>query len=332
MSAPEFEIIKRYFSNINYNSRIREHLTVPLGDDAAIINNALFSEDLVVCADTLCEGTHFLQSMDPKGIGFKALAVNVSDVVSMGAQPLACILCISIPTQDATWLEAFAAGLAEAAKVYGVSLIGGDTTKGHLSVSVQMLGLLNQAPLRRSDAQPRDLILVTGCLGDAAAGLSSLLSKDQDLSPQLITRFYRPDIHVDFVTSQQGVRACIDLSDGLIADLEHVCRASNLSAILYPNTLPFSPALDAFARSREQDPVELAIIGGEDYELCFTLDPAKLETFRSYARAKGVAVTVVGVMREKIEGTPILVEGKSETWLRELRQRGFQHFTSKRSQ
>lgn len=334
MPIEEFDVIHRYFSSISYYSDVANVLEVPIGDDAAVLNRQLFSHaDLVVCADTLCEGTHFFPSMSPFLLGIKALTVNVSDIASMGATPFAFTLCLTLPSIDHKWLREFSEGLTFAAQKYGVSLIGGDTTRGPLAISIQILGQSQHGALRRSNAQVGDLIAVTGSLGDAAAGFRiaqacELSGSILEGNAYLLDRFQRPTARLGFAAFD-GCHACIDISDGFLQDLEHICRASNLKAHIDPDLLPLSSELRAFSREQKQNPLHYGLIGGEDYELCFTFSPNAQPSLELQAAELGIALSVVGTLTDLNASEPdtfIALKGWTPESIQELKGKGFQHF------
>jgi len=240
-----------------------------IGDDAALLRPAPGTE-LVATVDTLVEGRHFLAGADPRSLGHRALAVSLSDLAAMGAAPCWALLALTLPEADATWLAAFARGFGELAQRHGVALVGGNTARGPLNIAVQLLGSVPQgAALRRSGARAGDAVYVTGTPGDAAAG--------REPGQRSAALRERCEFPVPRVTAGQALRgiasACIDVSDGLAADLGKLATASGLEARLQPLLLPLSEDLLAFAGP--QRAVELALSGGEDYELCFTVPPAR---------------------------------------------------------
>lgn len=283
----EFDLIRDYFAACG---AARDDVVLGVGDDAAL-TVVPPGRQLVMSMDTLVAGVHFLAEVDPAALGHKALAVNLSDLAAMGAEPAWATLALTLPTADRDWLTAFSAGFCALAREYGVALVGGDTTRGPLSVTVQVHGFIapGQAFLR-SAAQPGDLVHVTGTLGDAALAL--LLQQDgpaaacraEDLA-YLRGRLDRPTPRLAAARQLQGrIHAAIDLSDGLAADLGHVLAASGVGAIIHldrlPMSAPFRRCTDALLaqpsrhRLPSTDPAlagaALAIAAGDDYELCFT--------------------------------------------------------------
>lgn len=268
----EFAIIERYFARRAADPDV----VLGIGDDAAIVTAR---EPIAVAVDTLVGGVHFPQGFAPEDIGYRALAVNLSDMAAMGAVPRWCTLALTLPEGDAAWLEAFAAGLFELAAEFGVALIGGDLTRGPLTVSVQIIGTLpGGRALRRAGGKPGDDVYVTGSLGDAAAGLALWRAQNETgandagaAGEALRARFRRPVPRVAAGRALSTLaHAAIDVSDGLIADLTHLCAASGCGAEIEVERLPLSAELRA--ASTLDAAYESALAGGDDYELCFTAE------------------------------------------------------------
>jgi len=274
MPISEFDIIARYFSQA---TAARDDVVLGIGDDAALIDPPA-GQQLAVAIDTLVAGVHFPLETDPYDIGWKALAVNLSDLAAMGAQPAWLTLSLTLEDPDERWLTAFSRGLSELARQAGVQLVGGDTTRGPLTVTVQVAGYLppGQA-LMRQGAAPGDEIWVSGTLGDAALGLRLVqgeLEASHSAGEQLCQRLNRPQPRLPLGIALRGIASsCIDISDGLLADLEHLCTAVDCGASLQYADLPLSSTARQLI---ETDPGlgDLPLIGGDDYELCFTA-PAK---------------------------------------------------------
>jgi thiamine-monophosphate kinase len=270
----EFELIARYFRSVG---AAREDVVLGVGDDAALVT-VPDGQQLVVCTDTLVAGRHFPPDFAADDIGWRALAVNLSDLAAMGAVPTWVTLALTIPDASEEWLEGFAAGFGSLAAAQGVALIGGDTTQGPLTVTVQALGLVppGQA-LRRDGARPGDLVYVTGWPGDAAAGLALLqgrLAGQGAFRGALVRKFRRPEARVAFGPRLRGVAsACIDVSDGLAQDLGRITTASGVGATIRASELPLSQAL--FALAGDVRAREFALAGGDDYELLFTVPPTR---------------------------------------------------------
>jgi thiamine-monophosphate kinase len=261
----EFELIRRFFSRPSDSPAV----VAGVGDDGAVLRPPA-GRELVTVIDTMVAGTHFPPGMTPRDIGYRIVAVNLSDIAAMGAHPRWMTLALTLADADSGWLDGFAAGLYEAADEWGVVLVGGDTTKGdQLVVSIQMSG--DVAPgtaLYRSGAQPGDTVYVTGTLGDAAAGLSQL--SEGPSGHYLAERFARPTARVRIGKALAGIaHAAIDVSDGLVADLSKILEASRVGAELDVQRLPLSQELiDAVGRVQA---LRHAMGGGDDYELCFTV-------------------------------------------------------------
>lgn len=281
----------------------RSDVRMGIGDDAALVRVPPRSE-LVLAVDTLVAGVHFPRSAAAFDIGWKALAVNLSDLAAMGARPAWATLALTLPRADGTWVAAFARGFARLARQHGVSLVGGDTTRGPLTVTVQAHGFLpRDGGLLRSGARVGDVILISGCLGDAAAGLR--LAMQGPKSPAaagrmpaaqrtLLQRLNRPQPRVALGLALRPLaHAAIDVSDGLAQDLTHVLRASGVGAVLQADQLPASGALRRY-RPLPQQRWPLQLAGGDDYELCFTLPPQRLRRALQAARRIGVALTPIG--------------------------------------
>ena len=280
----EFELIRRYFSR----HRGSPIVVAGVGDDGAVLRPPA-GRELVTVIDTMVSGTHVPAGMNPRDIGYRIVAVNLSDIAAMGAQPRWMTLALTLVDADPEWLNEFAAGLYEAADEWGVILVGGDTTKGEqLVCSVQMSGdLAPGTALYRSGAKPGDAIYVTGTLGDAAAGLRRFYGDDGNRF--LASRFARPTARVAEGRSLAGIaHAAIDLSDGLVGDLGKILEASGAGAELDLQRLPLSREL-LEAVGREQA-LEYAMGGGDDYELCFTVPESLLP------REIGARVTAIGLI------------------------------------
>ena len=266
----EFEIIARYFKRAYPQSR--GDLRLGIGDDAAIIRPAADAE-LLVSMDTLVAGAHFFANAPAADIARKALAVNLSDMAAMGARPRWLSLSLTLPGYDADWLSRFAAAFNDLAGRYSLILIGGDLSRGPLSVTVQIHG---EAPrgqaLRRAGALTGDHIYVTGELGAAAWALQCLREGRPEAATEAEhARLHRPEARVKTGLALRDVaRSCIDISDGLLADLGHILAASGLGAELMLPAIPLSQSLKTQPRATA---LELALSGGDDYELCFTLPP-----------------------------------------------------------
>ncbi len=267
----EFELIRRYFGRAGQ----QDGVVVGVGDDGAVLEPTPGKHQVTVI-DTLVEGVHYPRDMNPADVGYRAVAVNLSDIAAMGARPRWMTLALSLATANAPWLDAFAEGLYAAAAEHDLALVGGDTTSApQVVVSVQITGEIEPGrALLRSGARPGDTIYVTGTLGDAAAGLHGLLSGRP--VKQLVARFARPSARVAFGQALVGTAsAAIDLSDGLYGDLGKLLAASGVGADIDLAALPLSEALiENYAPERA---TAFALGGGVDYEICFTASEAPPE-------------------------------------------------------
>jgi thiamine-monophosphate kinase len=293
MILSEFDLIERYFRCCGAS---RNDVALGVGDDAALLRVPAGME-LVVTLDTLVEGVHFLPGCDPRALGHKALAVNLSDLAAMGAEPAWVMLALTLPQSEPAWLEAFSDGFCRLARDSGVQLVGGDTTRGPLAVSVAAKGLVpaGQA-LRRSGARPGDLVFVSGELGSAGLGLQALrdgIAVD-DLD-YLRERLERPQPRLALGRGLRGLAsAAIDISDGLLADLGHILEASGVGAVVELERLPLcAPVAACIERSADWS---LPLSGGDDYELCFTLPPGNLPVLEKLVVELPHPVSLIGTI------------------------------------
>lgn len=290
----EFELIRDYFASQPVR---REDVVLGIGDDAALVSVPP-EHELVVASDMLVAGVHFPDAADAGSIGHKALAVNLSDLAAMGAEPAWFTLNLSLPQAERAWLGDFCTGLYGLARRFQVALIGGDTARGPLTIGIQILGLAPRwQALTRSGAKPGDCIYVTGHLGEAALGLQlaqGRLDLPEEYQRPVLERLNRPLPRVAAGLQLRGVAsACIDISDGLVADLGHILEASRVGARIQLGRLPLSPAYD---HARERVGWQPALAGGDDYELCFTVPPAQEPELRKRAAHFGVAFHEIGVI------------------------------------
>ncbi|MDJ0928704.1 MAG: thiamine-phosphate kinase [Gammaproteobacteria bacterium] len=287
----EFELIRRYFTRPLQDSA---GIVLGIGDDGAV-TRAPPGEELVIATDTVVAGTHFHANLAPASIGHRALAVNLSDLAAMGARPLWFTLNLCLPDSDPDWLDAFSAGLFALANHHEIALIGGDTVRGPLCVTVTAIGAVptGQA-LCRSGAAAGDAIYVTGTFGDAGCIWRSFApGKDPVADEDLLRAFEYPQPRLGEGRSIRGLAsACIDVSDSLQADLGHLLTASDLGAIGDVDCVPVSAALRA--QVGDDQAVELALLGGDDYELCFTVPPPHEAELRRVARSWNCPVTRIG--------------------------------------
>jgi len=313
----EFEIIKKFFATQPIH---RSDVILGIGDDAAILKTS--SQNLIITTDTLIEDVHFPKNTSAFDIGFKALAVNLSDLAAMGATPAWITLALTLPEINESWTEQFCQGLFVLMQRYHIQLIGGDLTRGALSITIQAHGFSPaQQALRRDNAKINDLIYVTHTLGDAALGLlyatQKMTLKDPALITHALTRLNRPEPQIAIGEKLRGIaHAAIDISDGLIADLGHILDNSQLGAIIYVDSIPLSTSLrNAVPYSQA---LELALTGGDDYELCFTIPPDKKNLL-------DFSCTCIG----EIIATPelhLLYKDKSQYTNHNYNISGYQHF------
>ncbi|MGL4317404.1 MAG: thiamine-phosphate kinase [Pseudomonas sp.] len=286
----EFELIRRFFAAAPC-AQAAEGVALGIGDDCALLQLSP-GEQLAVSTDTLVAGVHFPHSPDPFLLGQRALAVAASDLAAMGATPLGFTLAITLPQADEAWLQGFAHGLSQMAQNCGLALVGGDTTRGPLSLTVTVFGRVpaGQALTRRG-AQAGDLLCVGGELGDAAGALPLVLGQRQEQGEQadyLLRRYWAPQPQLTLGLLLRGkATAALDISDGLLADCGHIATASGLALQIEVARLPLSPALQALAGTAARD---CALAGGDDYVLAFTL-PAE---YLPAVQAAWPATTVIG--------------------------------------
>jgi len=295
MPISEFDIIARYFAA---HPGRREDVVLGIGDDAALLQVPP-GVDLVLAVDTLVSGVHFPTGTPPQDIGYKALAVNLSDLAAMGAVPAWFSLALTLPEADEDWLARFAGGLFELADAHGLALIGGDTTRGPLTVSVQVAGFVPRgSALRRAGARPGDVVCVTGTVGDAALGLQvaqGKIDRGNGDNAFLCNRLNRPTPRVAAgLALRKRAHAGIDISDGVAADLQHLLEAGGVGARLELDALPLSDAFTRYlADAPERDrALALVLSGGDDYELCVCLAPEAYESLP----ALDVPLTRVGTI------------------------------------
>ncbi len=287
----EFDLIAKYFT------RPTPNIALGIGDDCALMSPSPGMQIAISC-DMLVSGTHFFADAEPRMLGHKSLAVNLSDLAAMGAKPFAFTMALSIATPDEAWIKPFSEGVFALADAYGCELIGGDTTRGPLNICVTVFGEvpIGQA-LRRDAAQVGDDIWVSGSLGDARLGLAACrdeLTLDDVMRKQATKRLHEPMPRIELGMRLRGIaNAAIDISDGLIGDLGHILKRSGKGATLNVDALPSGPMLATQARELRR---RFALAGGDDYELCFTAPQSNRAAVAEAGRAAGVPVTRVGNM------------------------------------
>lgn len=324
MSFSEFTLIEKYFTG---KQNHRDDVLLGIGDDGAI-TRAPADQVLVTTVDTLLEGTHFFSHTDAFDIGFKAAAVNLSDIAAMGAQPGWASIALTLPSVNEKWLAQFSEGLFSTLNKYDVQLIGGDTTRGPLSVSLQMVGFVPEGKmLTRSAAKPGDLVYVTGTLGDAGLGLLVAQGKqliDVRYKDEIAARLNRPIPRVEQGVALRDIaNAMIDVSDGLLSDLNHILKASHVGARVIVDKLPLSRGLASVRR--ELGNWDLPLSAGDDYELCFTVSPQKEAVLHDAAKYFNCPISCIGeILPDK--GLQCLLSSGEEIV---ITRSGFNHFDYK---
>ena len=319
MSVSEFDLIAQFFAHATAS---RADVLLGIGDDCALLQPPARA-CLATGIDTLVEGRHFVAGADPASLGHKALAVNLSDLAAMGAEPAWATLSLTLPGADSAWLSGFVAGFAALAAEHRVQLVGGDTTRGPLSITVQVQGFVDPAEaLRRSGGRVGDHVFVSGTLGDAGLALA-LPDQGGSTGTQrafLQQRLDRPTPRVALGRLLAGrAHAAIDISDGLAADLGHLCRASGVGARIELARLPTSPAVSAECVRGEW---RYALAGGDDYELLFSVDPARAEALQQACAAAGHAVQEIGRLVAQDGITLVYPDGRTNAEV----PHGFDHF------
>ncbi|MDT8407874.1 MAG: thiamine-phosphate kinase [Methylococcales bacterium] len=310
MSLTEFNAIDRFWKRASR----RPQTVLSIGDDGALLANAP-GQHWALTVDTLVAGVHFLPDTDAFDLGHKMLAVNLSDLAAMGAQPMAVTLALTLPKLDEAWLARLAEGFWQLAETFEIDLIGGDTTQGPLTATLQAMGQVpaGQALTRRG-AKPGDGIYVTGTLGDAGLGLNMLLGKTALACPDAVLRHHRPTPRVHEGLALRGIaNSCIDISDGLAQDLGHILRHSGVGATLHEANLPLSPSVKHYIQ--ESGDWQLPLTAGEDYELCCTLPPKLAQHLPNSFTCIGTIDTEPGLRIQR--GTAIVP----------LSPQGYQHFS-----
>ncbi len=288
----EFELIETYFNWEDSNQLIN----LGIGDDCAIID-VDSNYQLLTSTDTLIEGVHFPVNTSATDIAYKALAVNLSDLAAMGATPKYFTLALTLPNLDKQWLSDFSTSLRQVANKYNLSLVGGDTTKGPLSITISITGQVekNKALLRRS-AKVGDGIFVSNTLGNSAYAWWQI-QNNQTPSSGCLNHFNRPEPQIKLGQSLVGIaNACIDISDGLEQDLSHILNQSNVGASISLSQIPLSEELDVYIKQTNNWCIALA--GGDDYELCFTVPMSKLDVLKTLQDESNIKVTQIGVIND----------------------------------
>ena len=322
MSLNEFGIIQQFFSDLTGR---RADTLKGIGDDCAILQPRP-DKLLVVSTDTLVAGRHFFTNAQPENIGYKSLAVNLSDLAAMGAEPAWVSLALTMPEADHAWLKDFVSGFGQLARCHSLELIGGDLTRGPLSITVTIHGYVSPGHvLQRQGANAGDLVAVSGNLGSAALALQQLMGLSAADSPEvdgdLLNALNRPEPRIQLgMQLAQFATSCIDISDGLISDLGHICHASGCQAEIELPRLPCHPVVSA--QIQDTGCWDIPLTGGDDYELCFTLKPSDAGLLADISQETGVAITTVGKMKR---GAGVVCMDEKHQVV-QIASSGFMHF------
>lgn len=317
----EFDLIEHFFKKPTK----RVDVNLGIGDDCAVLR-PFPGLDLVVTTDTLVEGRHFLSDTDPKDIGYKSVAVSLSDIAAMGAQPSWLLLSLTMPDVITSWLEGFTQGMFACLDEHQIDLVGGNLSKGPLSITTQLIGQSDPGCiLTRSGALSQDYIFVTGPIGDCGLAIKLLTDQIEDkFTPverdALTHRLWHPIPRIkEGRLLQQVATAAIDISDGLVADLKHILEQSQVGATLYTRDLPISGQLKKIS---EPSAILLALTAGDDYELCFTVSPNNLPELQKLASEQDCSFFCIGKINEQQTLTIVGPDNKPMT----LENEGFKHF------
>ncbi len=311
MALSEFDLIQRYFQKSTLQN---SENCLGIGDDCALLQLQP-NQQMAVTVDTMVSGVHFFPDVEPEFLAKKLLAVNLSDLAAMGAEPFAVTLALTLPEINENWLKQFSQAFFEMADVYQVDLIGGDTTSGPLTLTLQAMGRLeNNSALKRTGCQPGDSIVVTGSIGAAGLGLKIEQGQYQSITGESLKCFHQPQPRVaEGICLRTRANACIDISDGLAADLNHLLESSQVGATIDWHKIPInSEVQDYIATTADwQHP----LISGEDYELCFTICQEQMDTL-------DFPCTQIGTV-ETEPGLRIRYQNTTQT----LKVKGFEHFS-----
>ena len=319
MAVSEFDLIRQFFANATGG---RADVLVGIGDDCALLRPPSGTA-LAISVDTLVEGRHFAPGADPGSLGHKALAVNLSDLAAMGAEPAWATLALTLPAADTVWLRAFVDGFAALAAEHGVQLIGGDTTRGPLSITVQVHGFVDPGlALGRGRGRAGDHLFLSGCVGDAGLALHRLRdgAPAAEQNAYLRARLERPTPRVALGRLLLGhANAAIDVSDGLIADLGHMCQASGVGARVELGRLPLSKAVGAECETGNW---QHALAGGDDYELLFSVAASQVDAVVSACQRAGQQIQEIGRLDDEPGIVLVYPDGRQSKELPD----GFDHF------
>jgi len=310
----EFDIIRRYF----LNALMPEYVSTGPGDDCAVLTVPT-DHSLCVSTDTLISGTHFPHSASPVVVANRAFGANFSDLAAMGASPYGITLALTLPSGDETWLDQFSVASQAQADAHQCPVVGGNLAKGDLSITLTVMGTVpNGSAILRSGASQGDDVYVSGFLGDAAGAVRQLGSFNANA--QLLSRYESPVPRLALGIALRGIAsAAIDISDGFLADLSHLLTSSRVGAVIDLNHLPLSLSLvEAFDKPAA---IDLALRGGDDYELCFSAHPDHRQAIAELAEVQGLRLSRLG---EIVSGAPVVVNKASG---RELDTLGYRHFS-----
>ncbi len=318
MSLLEFDVIQQYFSKIT-DTKKSAAIPLAIGDDAAIVSLPADTQ-LVICTDTLNENIHFPKNTAAYDIAYKALAINLSDVAAMGGTPKWFTLNVSLPEINTQWLMDFSKGLADLSTQYKLDLIGGDTTRGPLSITITLAGHINKGQaLTRSAASIGDKVYISGCSGEAAYGLACVQGKatNEPSIDYFVKRLNQPTARVALGQSLLGIaNACIDVSDGLLADTKHIAEASQCGISLYLENIPL-PEINNIEQARKY-----ALSGGDDYELVFTVADKNQQALDKVIKNSDLNITCIGEVVE-LKGIQVMDSENNSINLEIL---GYEHF------
>ncbi|TDA67710.1 MAG: thiamine-phosphate kinase [Clostridia bacterium] len=328
----EWGLIKRFTRG---SVVVPERVIAGIGDDAAVLPGPEPGEVLLATTDMLVETVHFRREWStPEDVGYKAMAVNLSDIAAMGGRPESALLSLAVPKRlEIAWVESFSAGLRSCAARFGVNIVGGDTVASPnevITISITVLGsVLRDRCLYRHGARPGDVLMVTGNLGGAAAGLALLQHPEMevDAASPLLRRHRRPEPRVEagkLLSALGGVTCADDISDGLVSEMYQISEAGQVGLEIYVEKIPMAPGVNEVAAFLGYDPLELALYGGEDYELLFTVAPGAVAKVARTLREAGIEVTPIGLVLPSGEGISSLRGLKRSP----LPPGGYEHFRS----